>query len=52
MNLRKEIEKLIYWYIPTLLISSILGFVISAGVKGLDDTTHKLWSSSIKLIYS
>jgi len=38
MNLIKEIEKLIYWYIPTLLISSILGFVISGRMKGLDDT--------------
>jgi len=30
MNLRKEIEKLIYWYIPAIMISYFLGAVVTA----------------------
>ena len=42
MNIIKEIEKLIYWYIPALFIANILGALVSAEVKATKDITLSL----------
>lgn len=39
MNLRKEIEKLIYWYVPIILVALIFDFIIGAHIKSTNDTT-------------
>ncbi|MDD2828605.1 MAG: hypothetical protein PHW18_03410 [Sulfuricurvum sp.] len=39
MNLRKEIEKLIYWYVPILLVALVFDFIIGAHIKSTNDTS-------------
>jgi hypothetical protein len=42
MNLRKEIEKLIYWYIPAIMITYFVGTVVTAQVKQINGITPLL----------
>ncbi len=42
MNLRKEVEKLIYWYIPAIMITYFLGTVVTAQVKQINGITPLL----------
>ncbi|WP_324171940.1 hypothetical protein [Sulfurimonas sp.] len=42
MNLRKEIEKLIYWYIPAIMITYFLGTAVTAQVKQINGATPLL----------
>jgi hypothetical protein len=37
MNIRTEIEKLLYWYVPAYIISAIVAFVLISYNKYLDD---------------
>lgn len=39
MNFRKEIEKLIYWYVPILLVALVFDFIIVAYMKSTNDTS-------------
>jgi len=36
MNLRKEIEKLLYWYIPMFIISNIAASIIGTFIKSFN----------------
>jgi len=45
MNLRKEIEKLLYWYIPTILIATFLGSFVATLVKSMNGMP--LWLTSL-----
>jgi len=42
MNLRKEIEILIYWYIPAIMISYFLGTAVTAQAKQINGVTPLL----------
>ncbi len=52
MNLRKEIEKLIYWYVPAIIVALVLGFIIAAHIKSTNDTSSMaVWTySSINIL--
>jgi membrane-bound metal-dependent hydrolase YbcI (DUF457 family) len=39
MNLRKEIEKLIYWYVPTYIFTITVGVVLAQYAKNIEDPT-------------
>jgi ABC-type methionine transport system permease subunit len=49
MNLRKEIEKLLYWYIPIFIISSVLSSTIATYVKSFNGEPIALTSVVIML---
>jgi hypothetical protein len=42
MNLRRDIEKLIYWYVPAVIISYFLGTAVAAQVKHINGVTPLL----------
>lgn len=52
MDLRKEIERLIYWYVPTIIVALVLGFVLSSYIKSTNDTSSiVVWGySSINIL--
>ena len=39
MNLRKEIEKLIYWYMPAYIFTITVGVVLAQYAKNIEDPT-------------
>lgn len=39
MNLRKEIEKLIYWYLPAYIFTITVGVVLAQHSKHIEDPT-------------
>ena len=39
MNLRKEIEKLIYWYIPAYIFTVTVGVTVASYAKNIEDPT-------------
>lgn len=39
MNLRKEIEKLIYWYIPAYIFTVTVGITLASYAKNIEDPT-------------
>ncbi|MFT5662589.1 MAG: hypothetical protein ACI9TV_003246 [Sulfurimonas sp.] len=51
MNLRKEIEKLIYWYVPTYIIAITLGYYLVAFIKTIPDSAHIIAYIYLPLTY-
>jgi len=47
MDLRKEIEKLLYWYIPALLIATFVGYFVTILVKNMNGLP--LWLTSLSV---
>jgi len=47
MDLRKEVEKLLYWYIPTLLIATFAGYFVATLVKSMNGLP--LWLTSLSV---
>ena len=39
MNLRKEIEKLIYWYVPAYIFTITIGIILTQYAKNIEDPT-------------
>ncbi len=39
MNLRKEIEKLIYWYVPAYIFTVTIGITLASYAKNIEDPT-------------
>ena len=39
MNLRKEIEKLIYWYIPAYIFTVTIGMALATYTRNIEDPT-------------
>ena len=39
MNLRKEIEKLIYWYVPAYIFTITIGVIFAGYAKRIEDPT-------------
>jgi hypothetical protein len=54
MNMRKEIERLIYWYVPAIIIVLVVGFTLSAYINSTKDTSSVVvWSyASINILIS
>lgn len=52
MDLRKEIERLIYWYVPAIIVALAVGFVLSSYIKATSDTSSiVVWTySSINIL--
>ena len=45
MNFRKEIERLIYWYIPSIIVSLVVGYILSVYIKSTNDSSSiAAWS--------
>ncbi len=45
MNMRKEIERLIYWYVPSIIVALVAGYVLSAYIKSTNDSSSiVIWS--------
>lgn len=42
MDLRKEVERLIYWYVPIILVTLVLGFIIAGYIKSSNDTSSMI----------
>lgn len=47
MDLRKEVEKLLYWYIPALLISTFIGYFVATLVKSMNGMP--IWMTSLSV---
>lgn len=47
MSLREEVEKLLYWYIPTFLIASFIGHFVASLVKGMNGMP--LWLTTLSV---
>lgn len=45
MDLRKEVEKLLCWYIPTLLIATSVGYFVATLVKSMNGMP--IWIASV-----
>lgn len=45
MNFRKEIERLISWYIPSIILSLVVGYILSSYIKYTNDSSSvAVWS--------
>ncbi len=51
MNIRKEIETLLLWYIPTILITMTLGVIVTAQVKSINEYSFGLTTAAIAISY-
>ena len=47
MDLRKEVEKLLYWYIPALLIATFAGYFVAILVKSMNGLP--IWITSLSV---
>jgi hypothetical protein len=46
MDIRKEIERLIYWYIPAIIVALLLEYVLTGYIKASHSLSSiMLWSS-------
>lgn len=54
MNIRKEVEKLIYWYLPAIIVALVVGYVLSAYIQASNDASRKVvwFYSSINFLIS
>lgn len=52
MNMRKEIERLIYWYVLAVIVASAVGFTLSSYIRTTNDTSSiTVWSyTSINML--
>ncbi|MDD5385736.1 MAG: hypothetical protein PHQ22_00905 [Sulfuricurvum sp.] len=52
MNMRKEIERLIYWYVPVIIVALIIGFALSSYIKYTNHLSSKeVWFySSVNIL--
>lgn len=52
MNMRKEIERLIYWYVLAVIVASAVGFILSSYIRTTNDTSSiTVWSyTSINML--
>ena len=51
MNLRKEIEKLIYWYVPIYIIGRIVGSVFITYYKAIPNSEMELTAIGLAMTY-
>lgn len=46
MNMRKEIERLIYWYAPAIIVALFIEYILTGYIKASHDLSSiMLWSS-------
>jgi len=51
MNLRKEIETLIYWYVPVYILGRIVGSVFLTYYKAIPDSDMELTAIGLAMTY-
>ena len=51
MNLRKEIEKLIYWYVPVYIIGYFLAYVLIVYYKAIPESAAALTAIGLAMTY-
>ena len=51
MNLRREIEKLIYWYVPVYIIGYFIGSVFSTYYKAIPSSEMELTALGLAMTY-
>ncbi|MDD2781563.1 hypothetical protein [Sulfuricurvum sp.] len=54
MNMRKEIERLIYWYAPAIIVALLIDYILTSYIKASHDLSSIiLWSSiGISIVFS
>ena len=51
MNLRKEIEKLIYWYVPIYFLGKIVGSIFLTYYRAIPDSDTELTAIGLAMTY-
>ncbi|AFV98345.1 hypothetical protein [Sulfuricurvum sp. RIFCSPLOWO2_12_FULL_43_24] len=48
MNMRKEIERLMYWYVPSIIVALLIEYILTGYIRASHDLSSiMLWSSIV-----